>query len=609
MCGIFGLFLNRPLLTDDIELARRSTDSLAHRGPDGMGEYSAPGDGVHFGHRRLKIIDLSERSHQPMLRNNIVLTYNGEIYNFLTLKNRLEGLGHQFSSSGDTEVLLKAWHQWGPACLDELDGMFAFALWDGQHGWLAVDPFSEKQLYYADTENGILFSSELSVLAEATKANANIKCNLPAFLTLGYIPSPNTIYPRIKRLNPGSWIKIEKGRIIEENRYWSPVIPTEHTRDRPKFDASALDRVHEILVENVSTRMISDVPVCLFLSSGVDSTLIAAIAKNDLNRDIEAITISYPTGDTNNESAAAKEIAHLLDIPHKVVANVDASGIPTPSSLTKLFGQPNGNITITSVLQMANSAKTQNYRVGLTGLGGDELFFGYGKQDFAYRRRLLYNLPQSIRLALGQFAGLAAPFWNSALIFKAYLGVKDNERIPALKMPWMIDALRQIPGFANWSCERYRYSGQPFEYSISQIEMMETMVNSQLPALDLGSMHASMEFRTPFLSRKLSDFMANWDWGDTMSRGQKWILKDLLARYLPREMIDRKKIGFIFPVDQFLDQFQTPPRNFPFLPKSLQDEIWNQRRQPNWRSLAARTLLVSQFYEEIKSDGRLDSDR
>jgi asparagine synthase (glutamine-hydrolysing) len=595
MCGIFGTFLSIPLTPGTINRAKQATDALSHRGPDARGDHVLADAGIYFGHRRLKIIDLSEQSRQPMVGDGLVLSYNGEIYNFLSLQKRLEGLGHSFRSKGDTEVLLEAWRQWGPDSLDQMDGMFAFALWDGRNGWLAVDPFSEKQLYYAETNEGIVYASELAVLADFVGAEPDIESHLPAFLTLGYISSPNTIYPNIKRLDPASWVKIENGRIVTRHRYWSPPAPANQGKGRRLFDTAALDKVHETLIDNVSSRLISDVPICLFLSSGIDSALVAAITKKELDRDVDAITISFPRGDTNDESAGAAEIAQTLGLPHRVIASVDEGDSISPSRLSRLYGQPNGNITVTSVIQMAKAAASHDFRVGLTGLGGDELFFGYGKHAFAHRHRSLYNLPESVRQILGRVAGLASPISRSAHTFEAFVGMNSSELIPALKNPWMMNTLRQIPGFEKWCHKTYKGMDQPFEYTVAWVEMMDTMINSQLPALDLGSMQASMEFRTPFLSRKLCEIMAEQDWGDLMSRGGKWVLKELLARYLPREMMDRKKMGFVFPMDRFLKQIDTPPTAFASLSQPMLDEIWHNRHDVNWRPIATRTALISQF--------------
>ena len=605
MCGIFGTFLTGNLDGEVINRARQATDALAHRGPDGRGDFIQSDAGVYLGHRRLKIIDLSDQAKQPMVRDDVVLSYNGEVYNFPDLRKRLEGCGHKFRSTGDTEVVLEAWRQWGPDCLLLFDGMFAFAIWDGQYGWLAVDPFSEKLLYYAETKDGIICASELSVLAEFIRAEPDIEGHIPEFLTLGYIPSPATIYPAIKCLEPGSWVKISRGKIVDKRRYWAPAAPANQMGDRPKFNASALEQVHEILVENVASRLIADVPACLFLSSGIDSALVAAITKKELNRDINAITISFPKGATNDESEAAAEIAKALDLRHEIIESVDKKSDISPSNLSNLYGQPHGNISITSVIQMARAARGKNYRLALTGMGGDELFFGYGKHEFSYRYRTLYNLPQGLRIAMGYIAQLASPFLNSAGIFKSHFALRDCERIPALRMPRMIANLRQIPGFEKWCHEYFRRTDQPFEYTVAWNELMDTMVNGHLTALDLGSMSTSLELRTPFLSRKLCDFMAQWDWGDIMSGGRKWVLKELLSRYLPRKYLASKKMGLVFPADQFLDQFKTPPLALPYLPKSLLEKIWRHRNEESWRTIAFRTILITYFYQEMQSAGRL----
>jgi asparagine synthase (glutamine-hydrolysing) len=597
MCGIYGTFYNRPLAPQDIKQSRKAVKNLAHRGPDGSGEFVAAEAGVFLGHRRLKIIDLSEQSSQPMQRDNFVLTYNGEIYNFPALKARLEGMGHHFRSTGDTEVLLESWRRWGNESLNEFDGMFAFGIWDGDHGWLAVDPFSEKQIYYAETVDGIVFSSELVTLAGLFGNSPDIDGHLPGFLTLGYISSPNTIYPNIKRLDPASWVKIHNGKIVDRGRYWSPPAPDNQDADLPKFDARALELVHELLVENVSSRLISDVPLCLFLSSGIDSSLVAALAKKELKSDLEAITVGYPHGISPDESEGARRIAKILDIPHQVLEAEDYGISIAPSVLYDFFGQPSPNITVTSVYQMAHAASQQGFRAGLTGLGGDDIFFGYEKHAFSYRHRNLYNMSEFLRIGLGVAARPISSIFNPARIFQLYCGVRDEERIPALKMPWMIETLRQVPGFNDWCAKTYRNADKKFEFSVARVELMDTMVNSHLPALDLGSMRSSLELRTPFLSRKLCDLMAGYDWGDLMSRGRKWVLKELLSRYLPRDVIDGQKQGFVFPADRFLDQFSERPADIPSIPSPLMDDIWRNRQKPNWRAISTRALILSDYVQ------------
>jgi asparagine synthase (glutamine-hydrolysing) len=608
MCGIFGAFLNRPISPEFQEKATSATYALRHRGPDNQGEFSSVQSGVFFGHRRLKIIDPSQNSNQPMARGDHVICYNGEIYNFPSIKSRLRGLGRRFSSLSDTEVVVESWRQWGVEALNEFDGMFAFAIWDGQNGWLAVDPFSEKQLYYAETNDGIVFSSELPVLADFIEAKAQIEEHLPAFLTLGYIPSPNTIYPSIKRLAPASWLKIHNGKIVEGNKYWVPAAPKNQTGSLRKVDASALDEIHNILIENVESRLISDVPVCLFLSSGIDSSLIAAIAKQELNRNIDTITVAFQQGDTNNETEGAARIAQKLDLPHQIIESSENTKFTSPSGVLNAFGQPNANITISSGYQMAAMAESRGFKVGLTGLGADEVFFGYDKLSFAHRHRHLYNLPQWLRLTL---AKLAFPFEHaltSANYYNEFIGVENNERLPSLKVPKMVKSLRQVPGFSAWCRKEFGSNSNPFEFSVAEFDMQNTMVNSQLPAFDICSMQASFEMRTPFLSRKLYDFMAQLDWRNMMSMGRKSILTTLLNRYLPQDMFPEKKMGFVFPLDTFINQFEFPPREFPYLPESFLHDVWTNRHNPAWRAIASRTVLMNTFYEEMKSMGRLAGD-
>jgi asparagine synthase (glutamine-hydrolysing) len=605
MCGIFGIFSSRPLPLDLVNEARAATLALTHRGPDAQGEFIDIEKGIFLGHRRLKIIDLSPLANQPMEKNGLVLSFNGEIYNFQSIKSRLEGLGHSFTTLSDTEVFVDAWKKWGRKSLDELDGMFALSLWDGTFGWLAVDPFSEKQIYYAHTDYGLVFSSELELLAEFVNAKATLASSMPDFITLGYIPSPKTIFPSIKKLDPATWLQIRAGKIINSGKYWNPDGPARQSNDLPNFDNKALDKVSDLIINSIESRLISDVPACLFLSSGIDSALIAAIIKKELNRDIEALTIAFPAGDIHDESVGAQKISTYLGVPHQVLLPNDSDSQISPSGLLKLFGQPNANITVASGFQMSRAAYERGFRVGLMGIGADELFFGYEKQNFAFRNRRLYNTHHYVRKGLGLASSMLSKTTAGARIYSQFIALDDGERLPALKVPEMIDELRKIPGFKDWQENYFGQSKLPFEFEVANSELNSTMVNSQLQATDLCSMQASFEMRTPFLNREIYDFMSQWNWKDLMNRGRKWVLKTLLEKYIPTNMLLHEKRGFIAPADLFIEQFTNPPLDFPYLPESLLTKAWANRHQPKWRTIALRILLMNEFYISMSEKQRL----
>ena len=318
--------------------------------------------GVYLGHRRLTVIDLSEDSNQPMTRDGLVLAYNGEIYNYRALRNRLKGLGADFKTSGDVEVLLRAWQHLGIGSLEALDGMFAFAVWDGSGAHLVGDPFGEKTLYYAETDAGLYISSELRSLADLLKTKPDLSPErLTPFLSLGYVPAPDTFYPNIKRLLPAGVAKIQNGRLGQQWQYWTPPTPEARTGVLAPLSDRELDDIHECLIDSVKGRLESDVPTCTFLSGGVDSVLVAAITSKELGRHSRCLTVGFPQGNIHDESEDATAIAKYLKLDHLVVNNRDDRENVNCRYIFDMYGQPNDNISIAPVHQIPGWA-AMNYR-------------------------------------------------------------------------------------------------------------------------------------------------------------------------------------------------------------------------------------------------------
>ena len=357
MCGIFGFALNRPLTPADIERGRRGTRMLVHRGPDGDGEWSAADLGVYLGHRRLAIIDLSPENAQPMAAGNNVLTYNGEIYNFEELRVELEDRGERFATSGDTEVLLKAWTVWGETALDRFDGMFAFGLFDGQHLHLVTDPFGEKPLYWAEDDEGVYFASESQVLVDLLNLRfAPTVDETASFISLGFMPIPDTGFERLHVVPPATHLIVGASGPRSCRRYWRPP-PASPGRGRVEpLTTAELDRLNETLFVSLRRRVRADVPVGLFLSGGTDSVLTAAIVTKDLGLDLQAFTVSYPDG--QDESQAAARIADFLGLPHRLIdSREDDSWREASSVVANLLGVPSDNLTAMSVQQMSARAR------------------------------------------------------------------------------------------------------------------------------------------------------------------------------------------------------------------------------------------------------------
>lgn len=594
MCGIFGLLLNRPLRDSDIALGRAGISALAYRGPDDQGEWIDKKAGVYFGHRRLSIIDLSPGGHQPMVSDQHVLTYNGEIYNYRSIGDALQQQGIALSSTSDSEVLLQALRHWGEAALDKLDGMFAFARWDGQSATLAVDPFGEKPLYYAETADGVYFSSELGPLARLLKADATIaEDDWAAYFSLGYIPGPRTAYPAIQKFEPGSVMQVVGGKVGRPRRYWLPPVGEIGKGAVQPLTEADIDLLADSLLSSLEGRLVADVPVSLFLSSGVDSALIAALCRKELGRKLDCLTVAFPVGNVADECEAAASIAAYLDLPHRILENrtdLEAAGI---DRVVELFGQLSGNSAILPVDQLCAVASA-HFKVGLTGIGGDEVTWGYGKNQTYWRWRRVFGLPNSARCAvsqMGQLLGGGAARFSNRIGGPASQLYLANKNFPAL--PW----LKSLPGFDAWA--RKVFGGnRPIEFAVPTFDFNQVMPNMQLPAFDHASMRHGLELRTPFLNRNVVETIAQFDPRALLAFGQKSVLRRLLARYLPAELTDRPKAGFSFP-EEFLVAGTKPPEPIGGLSRDAIETLWKHTGEAGaWRTIAIRLLSAAHFFDQ-----------
>ncbi len=594
MCGIFAMFLRRPLSERDIARGRAGTATLTHRGPDSGGEWFNREQGVFIGHRRLAIIDLAERANQPMVRDRIVVAFNGEIYNFRSIRAKLEGTGAVFSTKSDTEVLVRAWQRWGSHCLGQFDAMLACVLWDGVAGWLALDRFGEKQLYYSETADGVIISSELPPLVQVL----NVTADDPAAwtmsaLVLGYIAGPQTAAKGVRRMSPASVLRIERGRTTTASRYWQVPIGTPGRGSPRPFQAKEVRRVHDALATSLEARLEADVPLCVFLSSGVDSALVAALARRQFQLSPQCYTVDFGPG-TAAEISGAQRIAGALQLPHRVLDGTGPANVATPQGILDFYGQPNDNLTIVSVRQMVAAARAEGFRVGLTGMGGDEMFFGYNKHSFFFRHRRTFALPEWARLGMGF---LARPFRRSHSTVRAFLdtaAVHDYERFLAVKNLSAIHWLRRLPGFDAWAQREFGSWRERLEIATPRFDLEHTMPDSLLTAQDLGSMRAGVELRTPFISRHVADALAELDPRALLAFGQKGLLRRILEPYLPAGTLRADKQGFIFPQDVFLAATRETPVAAG-VPAAWASSIWARRAEPGLRELAVRLLLVAEF--------------
>ncbi|MCK6417789.1 MAG: asparagine synthase (glutamine-hydrolyzing) [Alphaproteobacteria bacterium] len=538
MCGFVGCKLRRPLNQADINMLRHMRKAIKYRGPDDEGEFFDVEQGLYLGHNRLAIIDLDSRSKQPMKRGNHVIAYNGEIYNYLELKEKLLGVA-DFQTTGDTEVLLEGWRYEGIRSLAPLDGMFAFALWNGHQLFLVTDWFGEKPLYYFENSEGLYFSSEPGSLIDALQISFEPdEQALSDFLYLGYVRAPKTGFKNLSVLSPASVLQLQSDGTKEISRYWDLPQETGHL----PLSRSLIQETKDRLCISLQRRLRSDVPVGLFLSGGVDSSLCAALCKYELGIDLHTYTVSFPDG--HDESVAASAIASHLKLSHTIIPsqNDDAGGIKI---LADLFGIPNDNMTALAIYQMCAAAK-KNLTIAITGLGGDEIFYGYNRYEHFYKNRMFYWLANHAKFVLKGLSYIL-PGQQSSLIKDLSQGDRDWQFL-RIKNGAAFDLYKKIIPPKGHFIEKFI----PFFEATREFDIQNSLPQSFIPSVDRGSMRASVEVRTPFLNRDLYEFIRTLRQSDLIAGGKKFLARTILQEYLPLNLLTEGKQGFVYPAKRHI---------------------------------------------------------
>jgi asparagine synthase (glutamine-hydrolysing) len=602
MCGIFGFKLHRPLTNQDIALGRRGTAMLSHRGPDAEGEWFDHATGTYLGHRRLSIIDLRAENNQPMERGHAHIAFNGEIYNFKELQKELSAQGVSFSTSGDTEVLLRAWSTWGRDTLHRLDGMFAFAIAQDDSIHLATDPFGEKPLYFATTADGVYFASEILPLATLLKKSRHLtQDEFGAFLSLGFLPSPSTGYADISRMPPATYMEIDR-KGFHQHRYWTPPEPHRQINDKRNISSADLDVIHDALLSSLRTRVYSDVPVGLFLSAGVDSSLIAAMLAKDLKILTQALTVAFPDG--QDESLAAEKIAKHLGLPHRIINSLENPRVGDIPALIDLFGEPNDNVTIFSFQQMSELAR-EHIKVALSGMGGDELFYGYGRYHFFHRYRRFLDLPKGVRKALAACVNVLPARWRQSSVGRL-LTSSDALRMITVKNGDASGWLNAIPAVNHFARTFFTDTPKPLYVGSRQFDMLHTLPDSYIPANERGSMRASLEVRTPYLNRRLYELLCTYPQSAFFTHGPKWVLRRILSRYIPDHLMNRPKQGFAYPKLRLTQQLLPQHISLPMLSEAHTRQVWNKPLNQNWQTIQLRLVMLSQWLETPLKEFRFE---
>ena len=568
MCGIAGLFhLGTPKPVDPIRV-ERMCDAMVHRGPDGAGVWTDPGVGL--GHRRLSIIDL-EGSPQPMhsADGDAVIVFNGEIYNFRELRRELEGQGARFRTDGDTEVILAAWQRWGIDCLDRLNGMFAFALYDKRRKelLLARDRMGVKPLFMAQLSDGSMaFASELKgLLAHPLLRREADPMAVEDYMAWGYVPDHRSILKGVEKLPAGHFRVLKHGTPAPAPRQWWDVSFADRQKGSTK-DLSA-ELMHH-LREGVTSRMVSDVPLGAFLSGGVDSSSVVALMSEASAQPVKTCSIGFDVADLD-ETGYAKQVADLFGTDHhsKTVQPDDFQEI---DRLVGMFDEPFADASALPTFRVCQLAR-QHVTVALSGDGADEAFAGYRRQVFhAREEQARAVLPAFLRKPL--FGGLGA-IWPKADWAPRHFRAKSTLQslaedgevgyaralsvIPPEKRHAMFsDAMRRELG--DYRAEQPLIDmmrNAPARSGLDRAQYADLkfwMPGDILTKVDRTSMSVSLEAREPLLDHRLIEFAARLPHKERIrGRQGKWLLKHTMERYLPDDILYRQKQGFVTPISQW----------------------------------------------------------
>ncbi|MGB7405846.1 MAG: XrtA/PEP-CTERM system amidotransferase [Pacificimonas sp.] len=568
MCGLTGVFDTRDRRTLPQPVLDAMTDALEHRGPDGRGTFNEPG--IALGHRRLSIIDLA-RGEQPMASadGRYVIVFNGEIYNYRDLKSDLEALGHSFRFDSDTEVLLEAWRAWGPEMLPRLVGMFTIAIWDKAERqlFLARDRFGVKPLYLAHLGEGrTLFGSELKALLAYPKLPRDIDPRaIEDYFAYGYVPEDKSILTAVTKLAPAHYLILKDGQPpADPVRYWDIEFASRHRGSTASLEAELRDR----LKDAVGSRLVADVEVAAFLSGGVDSSAVVAFMAGAMDGRFKSLSIGFDA-EGFDETSHAAIVARRYDTDHHVrtVSANDHGLIPT---LARAFDEPFADASALPTYRVCELAR-EHVKVSLSGDGADEAMAGYRRYRlFQNEERLRRLVPGVLRRKLFGKLGESWPELPAAprafrakstfqalamssgeAYYHAVSVTRDGERTK-LFSPSLQDSLS---GYRAADLYADTFANAPAESALGRAQY--TDIRHYLPSdiltkVDRTSMAVSLEAREPLLDHRLVEWMAGLPPRVRLKGGEgKWLLKRALKTHLPDDILYRKKMGFVVPIERW----------------------------------------------------------
>jgi asparagine synthase (glutamine-hydrolysing) len=572
MCGITGFYDSKFNVT--IENLNNSNNTLSHRGPDAGGTeiYNLTNAQIGFGHKRLSILDLSENGRQPMHSDdgNISIILNGEIYNFSEIKEELRSLGCLFKSHSDTEVVIKSYQQWGLKAVSKFIGMFAIALLDkGKNKlFLLRDRVGVKPLYYYRNEDSLLFASELKALHPYPyfKKDINNKA-VSLFFKYGYIPTPHTIYNNTFKLSPGSILTLDISQNkIEIEKYYDIA----DYYNKPKVNVSEkelLEEIEHLLISAFKYRMVSDVPVGVFLSGGYDSSIVSAILQKNNTKKIKTFTIGFKE-EQYNEAEYAKNIATYLGTDHhEYYCNAEEARNIIPI-LPTIFDEPFGDSSAIPTILVSRFAKEQ-VTVALSADGGDEIFAGYNSYDyFINLHKKIQKIPAFINNTLSTTLSKTGRFSNlyglgvSEKILKLSDIIKNKDStsksIEAMSKHYSNYYLSNFINNYDTHCGSFDFiesfeNNNDFLNKFLFYDYKAYLPDDILVKIDRATMSVGLEGREPLLDHRIAELLAQVPTELKYKNGnKKYLLKKITHQYIPSALLNRPKSGFSIPIDVWL---------------------------------------------------------
>jgi asparagine synthase (glutamine-hydrolysing) len=573
MCGITGFI---DFMSNGSEsVLKNMLATMHHRGPDGAGVFFQQRENFSLGvgHSRLSIIDLTSSASQPLYYHDWVIVFNGEIYNYAEIKNELEILGHKFVTNSDTEVIVHAWEAWGQEAVHKFIGMFVFVIYHQQEHTLTIcrDRAGVKPLFYYWHEGLFLFASELKAFHQHPHFQKELNQDaLALFLKYCYVPVPHCIFKNCFKLEPGHFLKFKiQNSELKIEEYWN----VNNAYTKPKLDIGekeAIEETEKVLKKAFDYRMVADVPVGVFLSGGYDSSALAALLQKDSSQKIKTFTIGFYE-EKYNEAHFAKEVANHLGTDHtEYYCTIDEAKAILPT-LPHFYDEPFGDSSAIPTMLVSQLAK-KSVTVALSADGGDEIFGGYNRYPIIQRMNSTFGrLPKFTRELAYQASGLISPenlpiLKNKKLIgqrynkarnlireanatnyLKAMCSVVDDENLTRL----LEESFKDVPTYFD---EKTPDILSLLDRVLAK-DYKTYMVDDILTKVDRATMSVSLEGREPFLDQHIIEWVAQLPNHYKIRNGnKKYLLKEIVHRYLPKEMMDRPKAGFAIPIDEWFSK-------------------------------------------------------